>query len=99
MTKDPHHTEEPLPRIVDKKTRKRLWTRGDRDRTLFFGFGMFGMVGWSIAIPAVLGTILGRWLDARNVGPATVSWTLTCLVAGLATGAFIAWRWVSRESK
>lgn len=61
------------------------------------GFAMFGIIGWSIAIPTLLGAALGRWLDHR--APSGRSWTLTMLVAGLALGCANAWRWVSREQK
>ncbi|MEL6773843.1 MAG: AtpZ/AtpI family protein [Pseudomonadota bacterium] len=59
------------------------------------GFAVFGMVGWSIAVPTVAGTLLGLWLDRRL--PQTFSWTLTLLIGGALLGAVLAWRWVTRE--
>lgn len=59
------------------------------------GFAVFGMVGWSIAVPTVAGTLLGLWLD-RHL-PQTFSWTLTLLISGAFLGAVLAWRWVTRE--
>lgn len=56
---------------------------------------MFGLVGWSVAIPAVLGIALGIWLD--RAFPSRLSWTLTLLIAGLVLGCLNAWYWIKRE--
>jgi ATP synthase protein I len=58
---------------------------------------MFGLVGWSVAVPTVAGLALGIWLDARFPGRA--SWTLTFLVVGVALGCLNAWYWVKQESR
>lgn len=84
-----------LPEIIHHKVDQRLQAAKDKRGVLFFGMGMFGAVGWAITIPTVLGTILGRWLDSLHQGQ--MSWTLTCLLSGLASGCFVAWRWVSKE--
>lgn len=90
--------KEELPEIVDEKSRRKLKGLREKNKSLFFGLGMFGMVGWAIAIPAVIGVLLGRWLDLGEVGRPQVSWTLTGLFAGLCIGCLIAWQWVRRES-
>ena len=59
------------------------------------GLGMFGLVGWSIGIPTLLGTFLGLWLDKRH--PGGHSWTLSLLFAGLFVGCGNAWHWLTRE--
>jgi ATP synthase protein I len=64
---------------------------------VWIGLGMMGLVGWSVAIPTVLGAGLGLWLDARH--PGLHSWTLALLVAGLLLGCFNAWHWVAKEEK
>ncbi len=79
-----------------KAERKRKAQREGR-RSLLFGLGMFGLVGWSVAVPTVLGTLLGFWLDSRFPGPP--SWTLTCLFMGVVVGCLNAWYWVRRESR
>ena len=56
---------------------------------------MMGLVGWSVAIPTLLGAALGSWLDHNH--PGGRSWTLALLVAGLALGAWNAWHWVAAE--
>jgi len=60
------------------------------------GLGMFGMVGWSVAVPTAGGALLGAWLDRHH--PKGSSWTLALLVAGLVIGCAIAWHWVSSQN-
>ena len=57
---------------------------------------MFGLVGWSVAIPTVIGIAIGIWLDARFEGQR--SWTLTFLFIGIVVGCINAWFWIKRES-
>jgi ATP synthase protein I len=64
---------------------------------VWFGLGMMGLIGWSVAIPTLLGAALGLWLDKRHAG--THSWTLALLVAGLVIGCLNAWHWVAKEDK
>jgi ATP synthase protein I len=61
------------------------------------GLGAFGMIGWSIAVPTVGGAFLGLWLD-RNM-PQDFNWVIALILGGVALGGFIAWAWVSRESR
>jgi ATP synthase protein I len=82
-------------RIGAKETRK-VRARGEKDRSLWFGLGIMGTVGWSVTVPTLVGALLGRLLDARYAD--TVSWTLTLLFAGLVIGCLNAYRWVRRES-
>jgi ATP synthase protein I len=58
---------------------------------------MMGLVGWSVAIPTLLGAALGHWLDTRHAG--RHPWTLALLVAGLVVGCLNAWHWVVKEDK
>lgn len=64
---------------------------------VWFGLGMMGLVGWSVAVPTLLGVSLGIWLDDRH--PGNHSWALTLLIVGLTMGCLNAWHWVSKEDR
>jgi len=64
---------------------------------VWFGLGMMGLIGWSVALPTLLGAALGLWLDKHH--PGKHGWTLALLAGGLALGCFNAWRWVSSEGE
>ncbi len=82
---------------LGEKEKRKLKAQHGRKQSIWFGLGMFGLVGWSVVVPTLLGTALGIWLDKNY--PQTFSWTLTLLVSGLFLGCVIAWNWVSKERK
>jgi ATP synthase protein I len=84
-----------LLEIVTRKQRGRLRSRREGKPAIERGFGASGIVGWSIAVPTLLGVAAGVWVDRRTDGG--VSWTLTLLAVGLLVGCLIAWYWVGRE--
>jgi ATP synthase protein I len=86
-----------LPEIVGRKQQRRLEARRRPERNIWFGLGMFGLVGWSIAVPTLIGVALGAWIDHR--WPSRYSWTLMLLLLGVAIGCLHAWQWVHRESE
>ena len=81
---------------IGRKAARKLRARRERHRSIWFGLGMLGVVGWAVVIPTLLGAALGRWLDAPGRG--RVSWTVTLLLVGLVIGCVNAWYWVKRES-
>jgi ATP synthase protein I len=86
-----------LSREVGAKADRKLKAQRNSTPGVWFGLGMMGLVGWSVAIPTLLGAALGVWLDNRHSG--SHSWTLMLLVIGLAIGCLNAWHWVSKEDK
>ena len=86
-----------LSQEVGAKAARKLRAQRHVTRTVWFGLGMMGLIGWSVAIPTLLGAALGLWLDRRY--PGGHSWTLALLVAGLAIGCLNAWRWIAKEDK
>ena len=84
-------------RAVAAKVARKLRAQRNSTQGVWFGLGMMGLVGWSVAIPALAGTALGVWLDSHH--PGNHSWTLTLLIVGLAIGCFNAWHWVDKENK
>ncbi len=96
-THDKLSTGRPLSKVVATKQQRRLRARGQPERTIWFGLGMFGLIGWSIAIPMLIGVAVGLWVDHR--WPSGYSWTLMFMLAGVGMGCANAWRWVHRESE
>jgi ATP synthase protein I len=86
---------EKIRRKAEKKKRAR--ERKQSDRGIWFGLGMYGLVGWSVSVPILLGLSIGIWLDRVTNGD--FSWTLALLGAGVAAGCFNAWYWISHESE
>jgi ATP synthase protein I len=87
-------------RLIQKigiKEDRKIRARHEKDRGVWFGLGMFGLVGWSVAIPTVIGIGLGIWIDTK--WPSPYSWTLMLLITGVLVGCLNAWYWVKRESK
>ncbi len=89
--------DEPLAEEVGRRANRKRAARERNDRSAWFGLGMFGLIGWSIAIPTLLGIALGIWLDGRWPGEA--SWTLTFLIIGIALGCINAWYWIKQENE
>jgi ATP synthase protein I len=82
---------------IAAKAARKLRTRRQGPQSLWFGLGMSGIIGWSVAMPTVLGGLFGAWWDHRHPGPH--SWTLALLAAGLVLGCVNAWHWVSRQNE
>ncbi|WP_234405818.1 AtpZ/AtpI family protein [Leeuwenhoekiella sp. MAR_2009_132] len=79
---------------IAKKEKRKLKAQHKKN-SVWSGLGMMGMVGWSVAVPAVIGAALGLWLDKNYTQ--SFSWTLTLLFIGVITGGIIAWYWVQKE--
>ncbi|HZJ94450.1 MAG TPA: AtpZ/AtpI family protein [Thiopseudomonas sp.] len=59
------------------------------------GLGVFGVVGWSVAIPTVAGAFLGMWLN--RVAPQDFSWPIALILGGVVVGALVAWSWIDKN--
>jgi ATP synthase protein I len=90
-------TPRPLEEQVREKEIRKVRARRTRGRSIWFGLGMFGVVGWSVAIPTLLGLALGIWIDANFAS--RYSWTLMGLLVGLLVGCINAWYWVTSEGR
>jgi ATP synthase protein I len=82
---------------VAKQASRKLRARRHRDRSTWFGLGMYGLVGWSVVIPTMAGVALGIWIDAT--WPGRFSWTLMLMLGGLLLGCWNAWYWISLEQR
>ncbi len=80
---------------IEREAARKLRARATRRRGALTGFGLFGLVGWSVSVPTLAGLALGIWLDRKL--PAQASWTLTFLMIGIALGCLQAWYWIRQE--
>ncbi len=85
-----------LVREVGVKADRKIRAHRHRAPGLWFGLGMMGVVGWSVAVPTLTGALLGVYLD-QNFNSEKHSWTLSLIVAGICIGCFNAWNWIHRE--
>lgn len=98
MAKLPRDKSRRHPKFSDRigaEEQRKLKARRKGPRSVWMGFAVSGLIGWSVAAPMLLGIALGMWLDKNY--PAKHSWTLSLLVVGIAVGCWNAWRWVAQE--
>lgn len=85
---------ESFSKTVERKGALRLRAQRQTENTVWFGLGMFGIVGWSVAIPTLIGVAIGVWID--KIYPSRFSWTLMLLIGGVMLGCLNAWYWVRK---
>ncbi len=95
LSKQKHKPWEEFQEQVSTKSERKLKARREGNHAIWFGLGMFGIIGWSIAIPTLLGIALGIWIDTHF--PSPYSWTLMLLFVGVVLGCMNAWYWIERE--
>lgn len=96
MKEDKPNKNHSFEKVVGDKEERKLEAQRDK-KSVWSGLGLFGMIGWSIVVPTILGAALGIWLDKNYTND--FSWTLSLLVAGLMLGCVIAWNWIQKENK
>jgi ATP synthase protein I len=82
---------------IAEKEKQKLKSLLNGKRSTLSGLGLFGIVGWSVVVPTLLGIAAGIWLDKKY--PQSFSWTISLLFVGLFLGCLIAWQWVDKENK
>lgn len=81
---------------IGRSVTRKLRAKRQAKHPVWAGLGLMGMVGWSVAVPTLIGVFIGQWLDSTRGD--SRSWTLTLLAAGLVLGCVNAWRWVNKEN-
>ena len=82
---------------IGSKSALKMKARRNPNIGVWSGLGVTGMIGWSVAVPTILGIALGSWIDAKHW--TDHSWTLALLAAGLVLGCVNAWHWVVKEER
>lgn len=91
----PGHPDERDDRFVREIRSQVERARKAQGLSFWQGLALVGAVGWTVALPAVAGALLGHWLDARfAAGP---FWSLSLLSLGVTLGCIAAWRRVRRD--
>ena len=86
-----------LSEQIGAKAERKMRARRHPLSAVWFGLGMMGVIGWSVAVPTLIGAGVGMWLDAHH--PGKHRWTLALLTAGLAAGCWLAGHWIAKESR
>jgi ATP synthase protein I len=99
MSEDPFE-KKPVQRsrlapIVRKKEARKLRARQEGRTNPMQAVSLFGLVGWSVALPTLLALGLGIWID--STWPGRFSWTLTLLLVGVVIGCINAWSVIQKE--
>jgi ATP synthase protein I len=84
-------------RAVATQAARKLRAQRGATKSVWFGLGMSGLIGWSVTVPTLIGAALGIRVDKHY--PSRFSWTLMLLLIGLIIGCFTAWHWVASEYK
>jgi ATP synthase protein I len=79
------------------KAARKLRVQRDDGHAIWSGLGVSGLIGWSVAVPTLLGAMAGLWWDRHHPGGRSL--TLMLLVAGLVFGCANAWLWMARQDK
>ncbi len=89
--------ETDFSRQVGAQSARKLKAQRGEKRSIWFGLGMSGLIGWSVSIPTLVGAAIGIWVDKHY--PGRFSWTLMLLFIGLSLGCFNVWYWINSEYK
>lgn len=96
MKKKP--SDEEFLQLIKKKQKRKLDAKKHgKNWILWIGFSLFGLIGWSVMLPTLIGFSLGIWIDRK--WPSPYSWTLILGMGGLLLGCASAWVWLQKERR
>ena len=90
-------SQEHFQKQIGKAEKRRLAAKDNREHSVWFGLGAFGVIGWSVVTPTLVGVAIGWWIDRAY--PSRYSWALMLMFCGLAIGCVTAWQWIANESQ
>ena len=86
--------EDASAKAIRRRAERMQQTRNEPKYSPLNGLGVFGVIGWSVAMPTVAGAFLGMWLN--RVAPQSFSWPIALILAGVVVGAMVAWSWIDK---
>ncbi|MEG6508970.1 AtpZ/AtpI family protein [Methyloligella sp. 2.7D] len=84
-----------LYRSVERRTERRARWEREGERPLWQNLSMIGAFGWLVVAPAVLGALLGRWLD--KMFDQGVFWTGSLIFLGAGLGFYLVWQRIRND--
>lgn len=86
--------EDASAKAIRRRAERMQQTRNEPKYSPLNGLGVFGVIGWSVALPTVAGAFLGMWLN--RVAPQSFSWPMALILGGAVVGAMVAWSWIDK---
>ena len=83
-----------LVRTIENKIGRRM-SRKSGSITTLRAFALLGIIGWSVAVPVIVGAYVGRWLDHTH----GTRLTLSFIIMGFVFGCYDAYYWLSKEKR
>ena len=87
--------EDASAKAIRRRAERMQQTRNEPKYSPLNGLGVFGVIGWSVALPTVAGAFLGMWLN--RVAPQSFSWPMALILGGAVVGAMVAWSWIDKS--
>ena len=87
--------EDASAKAIRRRAERMQQTRNEPKYSPLNGLGVFGVIGWSVAMPTVAGAFLGMWLN--RVAPQSFSWPMALILGGAVVGAMVAWSWIDKS--
>lgn len=87
--------EDASAKAIRRRAERMQQTRNEPKYSPLNGLGVFGVIGWSVALPTVAGAFLGMWLN--RVAPQSFSWPMALILGGAVVGAMVAWNWIDKS--
>jgi ATP synthase protein I len=81
---------EDLDQAVERRQKRQAAWKREGERPLANNLALAGTLGWLIVVPALLGTVAGRWLDRKTGMGITFTSAFMCL--GVVAGCWLAWK-------
>jgi ATP synthase protein I len=75
--------------VERRRARQDAWRRSG-ERPLARNLAMVGTLGWLIVLPALVGTLIGRWIDRKS--GSGVTFTSAMMLLGIVGGSWLAWK-------